>query len=46
MDKFYKILDRNEEWLKIKKKWSSVVDPNTMQVALWNDKLRELWVEK
>ena len=42
LGKFYKILDKNEEWLKIKKKWSSVVDPDTLQVALWNDKLREL----
>lgn len=46
MEKFYSILEKDEEWLKIKKKWSSVIDLNTMHVAVWNDQLRDLWVEK
>lgn len=46
MEKFYGILEKDEEWLKIKKKWSSVIDDNTMHVALWNDQLRNLWVER
>jgi len=46
MEKFYSILEKDEEWLKIKKKWDSIIDLKTMNVALWSDKVRELWVEK
>jgi hypothetical protein len=46
MEKFYSILDKDSEWQRIKEKWSSVIDLNTMHVAIWNDQLRKLWVEK
>lgn len=46
MEKFYSFLEKDEEWLKIKEKLSSIMDVNTMHVALWNDQLRDLWMEK
>lgn len=45
MERFYSIIEKDEEWLAIKKRWSSVVDMNTMHVVLWNDQLRDLWKE-
>lgn len=46
MERFFSLLGKDEEWRRIKEKWASVIDPNTMQNALWNDRLRDLWVEK
>jgi len=37
MEKFYSILEKDEEWLKVKKKGVSGVDLKTMNVAIWND---------
>ena len=46
MEEFYELLNKDEEWTKIKKEWASVIDMSTMQVSLWNDRLGDLWIEK
>ncbi|MEM3731369.1 MAG: hypothetical protein QW667_05090 [Candidatus Bathyarchaeia archaeon] len=45
MEKFYKLLQKDAEWLKIKEKWMSIINLNSMHVSLWNDQLRNLWIE-
>ncbi len=45
MEKFYYLLSKDADWLKIKKQWKSVIDLKTMHVSLWKDQLRDLWVE-
>jgi hypothetical protein len=46
MEKFYELLNRDREWIRKRKEWASVIDMNTMRVNLWNDRLRDLWIEK
>jgi hypothetical protein len=46
MEKFYTLLNKDEQWQRIKKDWASVIDSKTMNVSLWNDRLRNRWVEK
>lgn len=37
MERFYKLLEKDTDWLKIKEKWLSVIDSNSMNGSLWND---------
>jgi hypothetical protein len=46
MDRFFRRLRKNKDWQKIAQKWSAVMNPNTVQSVLWNDQLRDLWIEK
>lgn len=43
MERFYNLLEKDAEWLKIKERWISLIDLNTMNVSLWNDQLRDFW---
>ena len=46
MEAFYGKLKKDKEWQEIAEKWAKVIDLKTMHISIWNDVLRELWVER
>ncbi|MGQ9507452.1 MAG: hypothetical protein ACUVTB_06320 [Candidatus Bathycorpusculaceae bacterium] len=46
MEKFFTKLQNEIEWQKLRQEWADVMDKNTVETMIWNDKERELWTEK
>jgi hypothetical protein len=46
METFFKKLQNEMEWQRLRQEWTDVMDKNTVETMLWNDQERELWIEK